>query len=204
MRKTVEKVGISADAAKRAADTAVGQFELAEGPWIVIDDREEKGITIIEPFTYIDNGKKAKIGLQYLLSNIGHSPANVEVWGEVVRATGKAATFSEESQVFDRLCSDAMMDFKKNPRTHAIVPEAKVMYGVEYDRGASSPYGEHMKAILMDSFNGKEVYLANRGCTVDESTAGDGKIHRTPFITQIRGALKKLQIAFTSVRGYPD
>jgi hypothetical protein len=81
-KKATEKTGETADAAKRAADTATNQLELSERPWIQITNVQTIGNTPAIPalsFQQSIRHQQATFQLVVSVKNIGHSVADLAV-----------------------------------------------------------------------------------------------------------------------------
>ena len=153
------------------------QLVIAERPWIVIG-----GMNIARKYTLLDE-KKATIGINYLLQNKGHSPANVFVFGEVVRKGSLEGGLAAYSR---KLCDAARVPFEEKQwsRPWLVAPEVPMRYDVMYEDGESNDDVERMAPIKVTW--GKDTPpLINVGCILYRQADGVGPIRHTPFIAQI-------------------
>ncbi len=88
----------AANAAKRSADTAASQLELAERPWVKAE------ISINGPFDFNVNG--ANIHLKFRLLNTGHSPALTTVI-EALPVDSYFTGIADPAQYRDQVCRHA-------------------------------------------------------------------------------------------------
>ncbi|HWZ43518.1 MAG TPA: hypothetical protein VNW97_08565 [Candidatus Saccharimonadales bacterium] len=93
----------SADAAKRAADTAAKQLEMAERPWVLVN------IEIDTPLIFDSSGAHA--GLVATFKNIGHSPA-IRIWPDAEILPIEPIDMAKERE---RFCREREIPQSTNP-----------------------------------------------------------------------------------------
>lgn len=115
-------------------------------PFIGIDSSKQEGkeqASIVVFGKTLLNGKNMKINLRYSLTNYGHSPAYVWVYGEFVdNADNKAIQDATGS-----ICHIAWSAFQEQKKqwTWMILPGVPVSYDILYDGHSPEPFAEHME-----------------------------------------------------------
>jgi hypothetical protein len=165
----------SADAAKQAADTAQGQLEMSERPWLDVE------VTEVGPLVRTSNG--FVISGRLKITNVGHSVAKEVYPNAILIVTGQSDIFYKASREQRRICDVA--------RKQKVLPEfnlGPVLFpGKEYSTGFSGNVSN--TEIDSESFRppkapAKYILPLVVGCVDYQFTFGGGH-HQTGFIYSV-------------------
>lgn len=136
--KQAEISAQAADAAKKSADTAVDQLEIAQRPWI------DASVRVVGPLTFNANG--VTMPLRVTLANVGHSPAIASVQHELNVLNGTRLMGIVEIR---RFCTSSAV----TNEVGAIFPgkevEPNVIYAAEASAADIAESSKHFSGALV-------------------------------------------------------